>query len=242
MCASSGVPPDKAEAQPGLITGRTPFGAKITDINGVEGELTNLANSPCQDQLCDGYQGYLEWTPSPYQVRQRALRSILATQRLDRCRGADVGAGLGVRVDGRVPLGGGRPRARVLADVLQGDGAPLHLEPPERGLLRRNRAPLPDQLAPGASRSAMQVCAQTFAVRVFGVCEHAGVLFLRAGGDVGGGGWQLWYLNPGIGHPDFSLSILQRSINVGRVYLARWDDTVSAVSPCSCDFACDAEA
>lgn len=95
MCASSGVPPDKAEAQPGLITGRTPFGAKITDINGVEGELTNLANSPCQDQLCDGYQGYLEWTPSPYQVRQRALRSILATQRLDRCRGADVGAGLG---------------------------------------------------------------------------------------------------------------------------------------------------
>ncbi len=44
---------------------------------------------------------------------------------------------------------------------------------------------------------------------------------------------QLWYANPGISHPDFSLMASPNSmqlINVGRVYKAKWDDTVEKVS------------
>ncbi len=66
-CRHSGAPPDKASQEPHLLTGRTPFGAKLTDMNGVEGQLTNLESFPCQDRLCEGFQGFFQWTPSPYQ-------------------------------------------------------------------------------------------------------------------------------------------------------------------------------
>jgi len=167
----NGVPPDKAEAQPGLITGRTPFGAKITDINGVEGELTNLANSPCQDQLCDGYQGYLEWTPSPYQ-------------------------------------GGWSGEICIQACVSTG-------------------------ACPSAAGGPAHVCSQTCFKVTVPRCTWSlqnEDSFVEIAPRFQTNWLQLWYLNPGIGHPDFSLSILQRSINVGRVYLARWDDTMDGVA------------
>ncbi len=44
---------------------------------------------------------------------------------------------------------------------------------------------------------------------------------------------QLWYLNPAVGHPDFALRSAMQAVNIGRVYAARWDDTV-----CSCVCLC----
>jgi len=41
---------------------------------------------------------------------------------------------------------------------------------------------------------------------------------------------QLWYLNPGVGHPDFALRSAMEAINIGRVYTARWDDTVDGLA------------
>jgi len=44
---------------------------------------------------------------------------------------------------------------------------------------------------------------------------------------------QLWYLNPGIGHPDYALTVesgVDKELNVGRLYTPRWDDTPASVA------------
>lgn len=46
---------------------------------------------------------------------------------------------------------------------------------------------------------------------------------------------QLWFLNPMVGHPDHARSLSNQvhaatTVNVGRIYKPRWDDTMASVA------------
>jgi len=163
FASPSGIPTDK----PGVSSST----GRITDIYGVEGPFTFLGNQPCQDQLCRGFRGIFEWTPSPYQGGWSGEVCLVGCVSTGSCPGTPGG-----------------PEKVCSTSCIK-----VHV--PRCSWYLQNE----DSFIEIAPRF------------------HTNWL-------------QLWYLNPGVGHPDFSLSVQQESINVGRVYLARWDDTMEGVA------------
>uniref|UniRef100_A0A6U4NQ56 Uncharacterized protein n=2 Tax=Hemiselmis andersenii TaxID=464988 RepID=A0A6U4NQ56_HEMAN len=178
--AEGGVPQDRDDIG-NLITERTPTGIFVTGspTGGppAEGEVSVLqtrqtGDNPSQTES----QGFVVWTPSPYQGGWSGHVCVRACTEASAC------------------------------PAVRGEGGRL-CSPPKCFAVRVERCKWQVQ-----NEDSFTTVAPRFQTS-----------------------WlQLWYANPMIRHPDFSLQALPSVggdlINVGRVYKARWDDTVRTVT------------
>jgi len=154
-----------------LLTGRTPSGAMLTNLNGEEGQFTTISQDPTlcvgsdNPSVCPGMGGFMAWTPSPYQGGWNSEVCVRSCVDSGPCAG-QPGVKSCVTSCFKVHV----PRCR------------WWLQPEDSFI----------EIAPRFQTNWLQ----------------------------------LWYLNPGIRHPDFDLTAHQNEITIGRLYKPQWDDTV----------------
>jgi len=159
----------------GLLTDRTTTGSRITGADKMGAGLSPVTTASDASAYGES-QGFLLWTPSPYQ-------------------------------------GGWKGQVCIDACLETSD-------------------------CPAVVGGAKQVCSQTCFSVVVDRCKWAlqgEDSFVEIAPRFQTNWLQLWFLNPMVGHPDHARSLSNQvhaatTVNVGRIYKPRWDDTMASVA------------